>query len=135
MSRASFITVGVALLAGAVFGFLRPRTAQTPLELAQQISSADRVVLINSTASFDFEGSEAQKLVRAVSQSKEVKMRAGNVTECIAGHYLDFYLQTNFLVRIEGHDDHFHVSNGSYYEDKSGALQAAWYTLHVRGRR
>ena len=102
-----------------------------PVQLAQQIAIADRVILTNyPSSSLAFSGSDAQRILRAVSESKGLKMSKGEAPSCPVGFYFQFYRGTNLLLQLEGHDNHFHTSEGQFYQDDSGALLAAWQEVH-----
>lgn len=106
-----------------------------PAGLAQQIATADRVVLTNHSSRVTFSGSEAQQLVQAVSHSKIVRMPKDAAPSCPAGFYLQFYKGTNLLTQVDGHDNHFHTSEGDVYQDDTRVLQAAWQAVYEEARR
>lgn len=102
----------------------------SPAQLTQQIAAADRVVLTNyPSSSVEFIGTEAQNLVRAVSESKGEKLPKNTSLSCPAGVYLQFYRGTNLLAQVHGHDGHFVIDDVSF-SDSSGALQAAWKRVY-----
>src|SRR5215471_11705226 len=101
-----------------------------PMELTQQIATADRVVLTNYPSwRVEFLGAEAQNLICAVSESKGQKLLKNASLSCPAGFYLQFYRGTNLLAQIDGHDSHFVIDDVSY-RDSSGVLHAAWRTVY-----
>jgi hypothetical protein len=101
-----------------------------PVQLTQQIATADRVVLTNyPSSSVEFLGAEAQNLVRAVSESKGQKLPKNTGLSCPVGVYLQFYRGTNLLAQVDGHDGHFVIDDVSF-SDSSGVLQAAWKTVY-----
>ncbi len=133
------------LTSGAKLGLLATlitygcsKSPLSPLQFAQQIASADRVVLSDSNGlvavRVEFSGAEAQKLVRAVAESRRINMRRGEAPSCPGGMYIGFYTGTNFLAQVAGHDDHFHTSEG-FYHDASGALQTAWRAVNDQRSR
>lgn len=104
--------------------------ALSPIQLMQQVATADRVVLTNALPmSVEFSGTEAQNLIHAVSESKGRKIPDNAALLCPGGFYLQFYRGTNLLVQIDGHDNHFVIDRVSY-TDGSGVLQAAWRTVY-----
>ena len=106
------------------------RAPLLPVELAQQIATADRVVLTDyPSSSVEFVGAEAQNLLRAVSESKGQKLPKNTGLSCPGGVYLQFYRGTNLLAQVHGHDGHFVIDEVSY-RDSSGLLQAAWKTVY-----
>ena len=101
-----------------------------PVQLTQQIATADRVMLTNyPSSSVEFLGAEAQNLVRAVSESKGEKLPKNTGLSCPVGVYLQFYRGTNLLAQVDGHDGHF-VINDVSFSDSSGVLQAAWKIVY-----
>jgi len=114
----------------AAFGCSRPPLL--PVHLAHQIATADRVVLTNyPSTSVGFSGTEAQELIRAVSESKGQRMPKNSSSSCPAGVYLQFFRGTNILAQVHGHDGHFIVDQVSY-SDRSGVLQSAWKTVYEK---
>jgi len=105
----------------------------SPVQVSQEIASADRVVLADSNGlaavHVEFSGTEPQNLLRAVSKSKGQKLPKNTALSCPAGVYLQFYRGTNLLAQVHGHDGHFVIDDVSY-RDSSGVLQAAWNTIY-----
>jgi len=136
-TMARSLTCAVILVPLVVFNLCGcSKSSPLPLQLAQQIATADRVLLTNHpSSSLAFSGSEAQKLVRAVSESRKIKMPKDSAPSCPAGFSLQFYKGTNLLSQVEGHDNHFHTPEGDFYQDESGALQAAWQAVYDHDRR
>jgi hypothetical protein len=114
----------------AAFGCSKPPFL--PVQLAQQIAAADRVVLTNyPSTSVEFSGTEAQGLIRAVLESKGQRMPRNSSSSCPAGVYLQFFRGTNLLAQVHGHDNHFIVDQVSY-TDWSRVLQSSWNTLYEK---
>ena len=114
------------------FGCSKPPPL-SPVQLMQQIATADRVVLTNwPSTSVEFSGTEAQKLIRGVSETKGHKIPKNAALACPAGCYLQFYRGTNLLAQVDGHDKHF-IMDHVCYTDWSGVLQAAWKTVYEKG--
>ncbi len=124
------ILLGMSSLCGC------SRSSLFPVQLAQQIATVDRVVLTNHpSSSLAFSGEQAQKIVRAVSESKRIQMSKDAEVSCPDGFYLQFYRGTNLLAQLEGHDNHFFTSEGELYRDESRLLQAAWKAVRDQGSR
>ncbi len=103
-----------------------------PVQLTQQIATADRVVLTAyPSSSVEFLGAEAQGLLRAVSEAKGQRLRKNEGLSCPAGFYLQFYKGTNLLAQVDGHDGHFVIDDVSY-SDLSGVLRAAWKSVYEK---
>ncbi len=122
----------VSLMAVTVcFGCSEP----LPAQLAQQIVTADRVVLTNYPSSgLEFSGAEARKLVRAVSESEGTRLPKNTSTSCPGGCYLQFSRGTNLLAQVSGHDDQFLIDDVVYC-DRSGTLQSAWGGVYESDKR
>jgi hypothetical protein len=135
ISALVLVLLGVTLW-GRLLVVLFPPVAITQLhKLGQQISRPDRVVLIAfdvpAPLRAEFTGAEAQKLIRAVSQSKPIPTVKDSAPNCPGGMSIMFYKGTNLLTQVPGHDDHFHISE-TFYHDDSRALEAAWQAVYNR---
>jgi len=91
--------------------------------LARQIAKADRVVLTNAYQGFSISvtGSEARRIVRAVSSARKLPPNATSSVE----FRTEFYRGTNLLGAVVGCGRGFGV-DGIGYDDNSGALQALY---------
>src|SRR4051812_21093300 len=105
----------VLLMVSSLCGCSKP--PPSPSHLAQQIATADHVVLTNFSSSLTFSNAEAQNLVQAVSHSKRRKMDKDTDVLCPSGFFLEFYNGTNLLARMPGHDNHFQAPDFDFYVD------------------
>ena len=112
---------------GAITNFDVP-VADTPTNLARQISSADHVVVIYTfvnpptltNVSLSISGDRLTKIVGAVSSARQ---HFGTITSW--GWKMQFYRGTNCLAKVPFSGDFFVVAGhgGCEYIDESGALK------------
>jgi hypothetical protein len=105
--------------------------AATPIHLAAQIASADRVVCTNFLSSEDepkvslaVSGERVKKIVKAVSRAKRLQLGTNSMWDW----QLRFYAGTNFLAAIRFQADVFLAENGEF-ADESGELEKLYGEL------